>query len=175
MHEGLNLTLIQFLKFVGHNGNERFPVASKVGAESQSQVGGALPVQRYAQRIVGALVGLLVSPLTPVLSLTPFIFASITAYGVVFANQPVQFFGVIPITGKKLAIGMICFVSIFVLLDQRWVYGAGVYGAVAAAYGITKGGFSPRTWVLKYRHWSLRRKYKVLDGGKSPNDKKWLN
>ena len=35
----------------------------------------------------------------PILGLTPFIYASIVAFGIIYARQPVQFFGVLPLTG----------------------------------------------------------------------------
>ena len=125
--------------------------------------------------LVGALVGLLIAPLVPILGISPFIFAAIAAYGIVFANQDVRFFGVVPIKGKHLAIGMLVFVTIVVLLEQQWVFGASVYGAMGAAYALVTGKWQPRVWWLKARRERLKRKYKVIDGGASSDKPRYMN
>jgi hypothetical protein len=38
---------------------------------------------------------------------------------------------------------------------------------------MTSGRFTPRLWLLQWRRARIKRKYRVLDGGKKPD--KWLN
>src|SRR5262245_6921762 len=52
--------------------------------------------------------------------LDPFVFAGIVAYGILFSNQQVQFFGVLPMTGRQLTYGIIGFVALFILVGQAW-------------------------------------------------------
>ena len=46
-----------------------------------------------------------------IFGLSPFMYASIVAFGIVYARQPVQFFGVLPLTGRQLMYGFIGFVD----------------------------------------------------------------
>lgn len=115
--------------------------------------------------LAAALVGMAVDPEHLIIGLSPFIYASIAAFGVVYAREPVQFFGIIPIRGRQLAIGMVCFLGVFVLLERSWVDGAGYFTAILTALGITSGIWQPNVWWLKYRRW--RRRYTVINGGKA--------
>jgi membrane associated rhomboid family serine protease len=137
---------------------------------------------------VGTLAGVLLggpSYVVPVAGLDPFVFAGIVAYGVLFANQPVQFFGVLPMTGRQMAWGMIAFVALFVLLGQAWVDGAARAAAMIAAWAMTSQRSSPRLWWLKYKQARLRRRashLKVVGGGKGggkgsgkKDEKRWMN
>ena len=107
--------------------------------------------------------------------LDPFVFAGIVAYGILFANQPVQFFGVLPMTGRQLTIGIIAFVGLFILLGQAWVEGAALATSMILAWALVSDRFSPRLWRLKVKQRRLRRRSHlkvVKDEGK---DKRWLN
>jgi membrane associated rhomboid family serine protease len=126
--------------------------------------------------LVAALVGLLLgggAALTPIAGLSSFIFAAIVGYGVDFAEQNVSFFGVIPMKGKTLAIGMAVVVLIAAILNGTWVAGAGYAAAMVTAFFWTSGRITPRLWLLRWRRARLKRRYTVLDGGSS--QKKWLN
>ena len=131
--------------------------------------------------VAAAVVGLLIGqPFVAVMGVSGFIFACIAAFGVAFANQPVQFFGVIPIKGKVLAIGMAGVVFLFTVLNREWVTGVGYFGAMGLALGMTSGVWQPNVWWLKWRRWRLRRRYQVLDGGAPRGDrdrekKRYLN
>jgi membrane associated rhomboid family serine protease len=117
--------------------------------------------------------------MVPIRGLSPFIYASIAAYGVVFGKQPVQLFGVVPIKGRVLAIGTAIFVLVWTLFTQDWVAGAGFFGAMALAVLMTGGVWTPNVWWLKWRRWRLRRRYHVIDGGSGPRKsgdrQKWMN
>lgn len=116
---------------------------------------------------------------TPIVGLSPFVYATIAAYGVAYAEQPIQFFGVVPMKGKILAIGTAVFVLISVLLNRDWINGAGYFTGMALGWAMTGGRWTPRLWMLQWRRSRLKKRYTVLDGGmrepKRPPEKKWLN
>jgi len=129
--------------------------------------------------MAGTIVGALSSgagPHIPVSGLGPFVFAGIVAYGVLFASQPVQFFGVLPMTGRQLTWGIIAFVGLFILLGQRWVEGAAMASAMLVAWSMTSQRGSPRLWMLKLKQRRLRQRghLKVVGGAKK-TEKRWMN
>src|SRR5262245_66543325 len=80
--------------------------------------------------VVGTAVGTAVDLLggggghAVVAGLDPFVFGGFVAYGILFSNQQVQFFGVLPMTGRQLTIGIIALVALMVVVGQDWVRGA---------------------------------------------------
>jgi membrane associated rhomboid family serine protease len=125
--------------------------------------------------LVSALVGLaLGATLVPLHGLDPFILASIVAFGVLFANQQVALFGVINMRGRTLAIGFVVLQVMLTLIDRNWVRGAGTLAAMATAWLMTSGGFTPNLWLLRLRRWWLKKRYKVIDGGRK-DKQKWVN
>jgi membrane associated rhomboid family serine protease len=134
-------------------------------------------VGNLAAAAVGAALG---QPLAAICGLTPFIYGSIVAFGVLFADQPVQLFGVMPIKGSSLALGAAALMLLRVLLEKEWVTGAGAFAAMGLAYVMTTGSFTPNLWWLKWKRWRVRKKLGVLDGGvasksKRPDKQKWIN
>lgn len=135
--------------------------------------------------VAGTLVGLALGPpqsLALVAGLDPFVFAGIVAYGVLFANQPVQFFGVLPMTGRQLTWGIIAFVALFVILGQQWARGAALAAAMVLAWAMTSDRISPRLWWLKSKQRRLRRHLKVVrgeggrrGGARDEKPKRWMN
>jgi membrane associated rhomboid family serine protease len=126
--------------------------------------------------VVSVLVGLALGGLwsrVAISGLTPFIYAAIVGYGVDFAEQQVRFFGVVPMKGRTLAIGIAAVVSLAIVMNGTWVQGAGYAAAMVTAFFWTSGRISPRLWLLRWRRARLKRRYTVLDGGAS--SKKWLN
>jgi len=134
-------------------------------------------VTTVVANLVAALVGLALggaSASMPIAGITPFIYAAIVGFGVAFAEQPVQFFGVIPMKGKTLAIGMAAVVTLAIVMNGTWVQGAGYAAAMVTAFIWTSGRLTPRLWLLRWRRARLKRRYTVIDGGSS-SGKKWLN
>lgn len=138
--------------------------------------------------LVGTAVGLLLAPtITPVggvavpghviSGLDPFIFAGIIGYGVLFARRKVQFFGVLPMTGKQLAIGISLFTLAFILIGQAWAEGSAMATAVLISYLVTSGKLTPKLWWLKWKQKRIRRHLKVVrdEHGKGKGEKKYLN
>jgi membrane associated rhomboid family serine protease len=146
--------------------------------------------------LAGTSMGLLTGPRDVAINgIDPFIYASIVAFGIVYARQPVQFFGVLPLTGRQLMYGFIGFLVLFVGLQQLWPLGAAFAAAMLAAAVMTSKRWSPG---LAWRRWRIARaraKLAVLDGGVKPgrsdkppgsspskskppgsgDDSKWLN
>jgi membrane associated rhomboid family serine protease len=112
--------------------------------------------------------------------LNPFIYASIVAFGIVYARQPVQFFGVLPLTGRQLMYGFIAFLALFVVATQAWENGVAFGAAMLAAAVITSKRWSP---TLAWKRWRIARaraRLKVMSGGKghvppARDEHKWLN
>ena len=129
----------------------------------------------------GTLVGLAlggVQALHFVTGLDPFVFSGIVAYGILFSNQQVQFFGVLPMTGKQLTIGIVAFVALFVVVGQAWVDGAALAASMLFTWAMVSDRFSPRLWLLKSKQRRLRRRrghLQVVEDRKSGEKKRWMN
>ena len=121
----------------------------------------------------------------PIHGLGPFMLAAVVAFGVIYARQPVQFFGVLPLSGRQFMLGMLGFTVLFVVLQGLWEQGAADAGAVATAFVMTSKRWSP---ALAWKRWRIARaraQLTVIQGGspgrakaaKSANadDQKWLN
>jgi membrane associated rhomboid family serine protease len=130
---------------------------------------------------VGCGFGYLIGALgTAVSGLDPFIYAAFVAFGIVYARQPVQFFGVLPLTGRQLMYGILAFLALSIVLSQRWTHGVAYAAAMLAAAVLTSKRWSP---VLVWKRWRIARaraRLTVMSGGKArsspPRDEhKWLN
>jgi membrane associated rhomboid family serine protease len=112
--------------------------------------------------------------------LDPFICAAFVAFGIVYARQPVQFFGVLPLTGRQLMYGIVAFLALLILLSQRWADGAAYAAAMLAAVILTSKRWSPALVWKRWRIARARARLTVMSGGKArsspPRDEhKWLN
>lgn len=131
--------------------------------------------------VAGTLLGWVlggVSSLHFVTGLDPFVFAGIVAYGILFSNQQVQFFGVLPMTGRQLTYGIIGFVALFILVGQAWVDGAAMGAAMLLAWAMVSDRFAPRLWLLKAKQRRLRRRrghLHVVDDRRGGDKKRWMN
>src|SRR5687767_8701641 len=126
----------------------------------------------------GTLVGWLLGgghSLVVVGGLDPFVFGGIVAYGILFSTQQVQFFGVLPMTGKQLTWGIIGFVGLFILIGQAWVDGAAMAAAMILAWMMVSERFSPQLWLLKGKQKRLRRKSHLSLVKDKPEPKRWMN
>lgn len=130
---------------------------------------------------VGVGVGQLLGTEVPIYGLSPFTWASVVAFGIIYARQPVQFFGVLPLTGRQLMYGFLVFLLVFVLLQQKWEQGAGFAAAMLAAAVMTSKRWSP---ALAYKRWKIARaraKLTVMQGGQGGratpkrDEQKYLN
>jgi membrane associated rhomboid family serine protease len=133
-----------------------------------------------AGTVAGTLFGLLIEQNASVSGLDPFIYASIVSFGILYARQPVRFFGVLPMTGRQLMYGILGFVALFVVLTRAWASGAAFAAAIGVAVALTSERWNPRLAWLRWRARSARRHLDVLDGGKSKSGGKgkgprWVN
>jgi membrane associated rhomboid family serine protease len=143
-------------------------------------------ITSVAGTLAGTLFGYLTGGEVAIMGLTPFVYASIVAFGITYAKQPVQFFGVLPLTGRQLMYGFIGFVALFVLLQGVWALGVAFAAAMIAAAVMCSKTANP---MLAYRRWKARRaraQLTVLQGGqkggpfsgapkKKPDGENWLN
>ena len=123
-------------------------------------------ITSVAGTLAGTLMGLATGRVdVPIAGLSPFICASIVAFGIVYGRQPVQFFGVLPLSGRQLMWGFIGFYALFVLLQGLWEQGAALAAASIAAAVMTSKRWSPG---LAWRRWRIARaraRLSVLEGG----------
>ena len=132
--------------------------------------------------VIGVVVGTLAIVLIPSLhnssaitGLDPLIYASIVAYGTLFANQQVQFFGVLPITGRQLTIGISAFMVLFVVIGQSWGEGAANVSAMLTAWVLTNGKWTPKLWLLKRKQKRIRAHLKIVSDKDDPTGPTYLN
>jgi membrane associated rhomboid family serine protease len=114
----------------------------------------------------------------PVTGLGPFIFAGIVAYGILFANHQVRFFGVLPMTGRQLTIGICAFVGLFIILGQQWAKGSAWAAAMVLGWAMTSDRVSFKLWTLRRKQRKLRRRHLRLvedDDDEKKKPKRWMN
>jgi membrane associated rhomboid family serine protease len=127
-----------------------------------------------AGTLVGWLLGAPYS-LVFVSGLDPFVFGGIVAYGILFSTQQVQFFGVLPMTGKQLTWGIVAFVGLFIVIGQAWVDGAAMAAAMILAWLMVSERFAPRLWLLKGKQKRMRKKSHLSLVKDKPEPKRWMN
>ncbi len=127
--------------------------------------------------VIGVVMGTLVIALlpsipdgVPITGLDPLIYAAIVAYGTLFANEQVQFFGVLPITGRQLTIGICGFMLLFVIIGQSWGEGAANVSAMLTAWILTNGKWTPKIWLLKRKQKRIRAHLKVVTDKDDPKN-----
>lgn len=107
------------------------------------------------------------------------LFGMIAASAFIYGPQPVLLFGAKPARADIVA-WIFCGVILLMEVVQLDFLGAvGDLAGGAAAWMVVRGGFPSfdvGTRWARLRLWWLRRRYKVLDGGKSSSrEKKWMN
>jgi membrane associated rhomboid family serine protease len=132
-------------------------------------------ITSVAGTLAGVLAGYALGRNEPMLGLSPFTYAAVVAFGIVYARQPVQFWGVLPLTGRQMMYGFLAFLALFVLLQGFWEQGAAFASAMIAAALLTSKRWSPG---LAWKRWRIKRaraKLTVVQGGKPRDEHKWLN
>lgn len=115
--------------------------------------------------VAGILVGLLTGRDMAVYGLSPFIYASIVAFGVLYARQPVEFSFYIRLTGRQLMYGFIGFLVLFVAIQGLWEQGASYAAAMLAAAVMTSKRWSPGLAWKRWRIARARARLSVIEGG----------
>ncbi len=124
-----------------------------------------------AGTVAGTLCGLALGREFPITGLDPFIYGSIVAFGIIYKTQQVQFFGVLPLTGRQLMYGFLGFAFLFVVLQGLWEQGAAFAGAIAVAALLLSKRASPAILWKRWRLQRMRRHLKVV----RDEPEKWLN
>jgi membrane associated rhomboid family serine protease len=140
-------------------------------------------ITSLAGTIAGCTLGFAIGlsgPIAAVTGLDPFIYASIVAFGIVYARQPVQFFGVLPLTGRQLMYGILAFLALSLLVQQAWAACAAYGAAMLAAAILTSKRWSPAVVWKRWRIARARGRLKMMAGGKAHtppvrDEQKWLN
>jgi membrane associated rhomboid family serine protease len=136
-------------------------------------------ITSVAGTVAGVGLGLLTGRDVPILGLSPFVYASVVAFGIVYARQPVQFFGVLPLTGRQMMYGFMGFLVLFITLQGLWERGASFAGAMVAAALLTSKRWSPGLAWKRWRIARARARLSVIEGGapRPPRkpDEKFLN
>jgi len=130
---------------------------------------------------MGCLVGFALGTNYPIFGLSPFMYAAIVAFGIIYARQPVQFFGVLPLTGRQLMFGFIGFLVLFIGLQQLWEKGGAFAAAMLTAAIMVSKRWSPGLAWKRWRIARARAKLSVIEGGASKkaqakrNDERFIN
>ena len=129
---------------------------------------------------VGCLAGFALGTNWHITGLSPFTYASVVAFGIIYARQPVQFFGVLPLTGRQLMYGFIGFLVLFIGLQGLWAKGAAFAAAMVTAAIMTSKQWSPSLAWKRRKVARARAKLSVIEGGApkpSPkrDEQRWLN
>jgi membrane associated rhomboid family serine protease len=124
-------------------------------------------------QVVGGLTGCLVGlatgrTSTEILGYSPAIYASIVAFGIIYARQPVEFSFYIRMTGRQMMYGFMGFILLFVVIQGLWEQGASYAGAMVAAAFMTSKRWSPGLRLKRWRIARARAKLSVLEGGLKP-------
>jgi len=122
-------------------------------------------ITSIAGTVFGVLAGYLLGRDAPINGLSPFVFASVVAFGVIYARQPVRFFGVLPLTGRQMMFGFIGFLILFVTLQGFWERGAAYAAAMVTAAVMTSKTWSPALALKRWRIARARAKLSVIEGG----------
>jgi membrane associated rhomboid family serine protease len=122
-------------------------------------------VTSIAGTVGGVLVGYLLGRDVPIVGLSPFTFAAIVAFGVIYARQPVRFFGVLPLTGRQMMYGFIGFLLLFITLQGLWEKGGSYAAAMVAAAVMTSKTMNPGLAWKRWRIARARARLSVIEGG----------
>lgn len=124
-----------------------------------------LAITSVVGTLAGCLMGLVTGNDHPINGLSPFTYASVVAFGIIYARQPVSFFGVLPLTGRQLMYGFMGFLLLFVVLQQYWEKGAAFAAAMVVAAIMVSKRWSPSLALKRWRIARARAKLSVIEGG----------
>jgi membrane associated rhomboid family serine protease len=146
------------------------------GAPVEAQLGRARLVRLLViSTIVGSLaeaaLGRLLAPNAVVAGAGPASLALLAAFGAVYRDTPISLFGVQTMKASTCAIVFIGISALFYLMNVDLIGLAG--GAAGVAVGTLAGGraldgirAAPRRWRERLRRWRIRRRYRVIPGGR---------
>lgn len=116
--------------------------------------------------IAGSLMGWVTGHMDePIQGLSPFIYAAVVAFGVIYAQQQIMFSFYIRMTGRQFMYGMLAFVALFCVIQQFWELFAAYAAAIVAAAVMTSKRWSPGLVWKRWRIARARAKLSVIEGG----------
>ncbi|HSD89809.1 MAG TPA: rhomboid family intramembrane serine protease [Kofleriaceae bacterium] len=115
--------------------------------------------------LAGAATGLALGRDAEIFGYSPFIYASVVAFGILYAHQPVQFSFYIRMTGRQMMYGFIGFLVLFVTIQGLWEQGAAFAAAMLTAAVMTSKRWSPGLAWKRWRIARARAKLSVIEGG----------
>jgi membrane associated rhomboid family serine protease len=129
---------------------------------------------QLAGALVIAALGRLLAPGMVFEGCSPAVFGLMAAFGVIYGPLQLSFFGIVQMKGRTMALLVIGTSLLIGLLHLDFVGVAGDLAGVAAGYAITTyGQTGGASLVDRLRSWRIRRRYKVLTGGRA--QKRYLN
>lgn len=125
-------------------------------------------ITSIAGTIAGCLAGLATGHDAAILGLGPMMIGAVVAFGVIYARQPVQFFGVLPLSGREFMYGLLAVFALSVILQGHWEVGAAQGAAAIAAAIMTSKRWSPGLAWKRWRIARARARLSVIEGGIKP-------
>jgi membrane associated rhomboid family serine protease len=129
--------------------------------------------------LCAAVLGLWVPRASSLTGPGPSLFALAAAVGIVLGRREVYLFGAVRVRAD-ISTWILCGAFLlFSLLEHDYLRLVTDVGAGAAAWLVLRRGLPSMVGLsnsmARLRLWWLRRRYKVLDGGKSRKEKRWMN
>lgn len=133
--------------------------------------------------LLAALVGKLIAPNVPLAGAQPATTALLVAFGVLWARQPVMAYGLAQMSATTMTWIFVGINALSYLEVMRMDWRVGVLGlcamsgaAIAGWLLARRGGVDLGGSLDKMRMWRLKRRYRVLTGGRDGrDDKRFLN
>jgi len=141
------------------------PLGDALGARKAAVV---LIVATIAGSLASGLLGLKLQPNAVLTGAAPATMAAIAGFGAVYGNAPVRLFGVSQLKASTCAIAFLILSGVLYLMsgDLLGLAGAAAGAAVGAASTLEIDIAFLRQPLAKLRRWRIRRRYRVLPGGR---------
>ncbi|HVV84654.1 MAG TPA: rhomboid family intramembrane serine protease, partial [Kofleriaceae bacterium] len=110
----------------------------------------------------GTLIGLATGNQIAIVGLEAVFFAATIAFGIIHARAQVQFFGVLPLTGRQLMWGMVAVMLAVLLIGQEWEVGGANVTASLVGAAIASGRVDPIAWWRRRRYAKTRSHLSVV-------------
>lgn len=123
--------------------------------------------------LASAALGRLIAPDALVAGAGPAAMACIAGFGTIYGRTPLMLFGMQPIKASTCALIFLGISGVMYVVDADWLGLVG--GAAGAAFGAYGAGSFGRLIAAfdRVRLWRVRRRYRVLSGGR--DTKRYLN
>lgn len=133
--------------------------------------------------LAGTLIGLATGNQVPILGLDSTLFAAAIAFGIIHAKAPVNFFGVLPMTGRQFMWGMLAVMVAVIVVGQDWENGGANLIASGVGAGLASGRIDPIAWYRRRRYAKTRSHLSVVPpppvvpptARRTKPDDRWLN